>query len=305
MSLSQPVAENTLGDALSDCAMAVDAVMDQLMPSGTGPESQIYDAIRYSALGGGKRLRPFLVVQGASLFDVPTDRAYRVASAIEFVHCYSLVHDDLPAMDDDDLRRGKPTTHIKYDEATAILAGDALQALAFEVLAERATHPDGDVRAELVRTLASAAGAEGMVGGQMFDLKAEVEGTDFDLEKIMRLQQMKTGCLFRFSCEAGAILGGGSEKEREALCNYSRDLGLAFQIADDILDATGSESEVGKKVGKDAEAGKATFISLLGLETAKERAKLLADQAAQHVSIFGSASDLLKQAAFFVVERRS
>ncbi len=279
--------------------------MAGLLPDGDGPETRLFDAMRYSALDGGKRLRPFLVMQGAGLFDVEAAQAERAAAAIEFVHCYSLVHDDLPAMDDDDLRRGKPTCHVAFDEATAILAGDALQTLAFEVLAAPATHPDAEVRCALVGALASAAGGEGMVGGQMFDLQAESEGTGYGLDQITRLQALKTGRLFAFSCQAGAILGQADAPSRAALDAYARDLGLAFQIADDILDATGTEAEVGKKVGKDADAGKATFISLLGLDGARERALALAAQAAEHLDLFGHKADLLKDVARFVVNRRA
>ncbi len=296
---------DALALALNAAASRMEQVMADLLPDGDGPEKRLYDAMRYAALDGGKRLRPFLVLQGAGLFDVAPARAERAAAAIEFVHCYSLVHDDLPAMDDDDLRRGKPTCHVAFDEATAILAGDALQTLAFEVLADPATHPDGAVRSALVAALASGAGAEGMVGGQMFDLQAEVEGAGYGIDEITRLQAMKTGRLFAFSCQAGAILGQADEGARAALDAYARDLGLAFQIADDILDATGDEAEVGKKVGKDADAGKATFISLLGLDGARERAAALATQAAGHLDLFGHKADLLKDVARFVVERRT
>jgi farnesyl diphosphate synthase len=261
--------------------------------------------MRYACLAGGKRLRPFLVLEGARLFDVPRGRALRAAAAIEFVHCYSLVHDDLPAMDDDDLRRGRPTTHKQFDEATAILAGDALLTLAFEVLAHPDTHPDGAVRSALVAALASGAGAVGMVGGQMFDLEAEQRGKSFSLADITRLQSMKTGRLIGFACEAGAILGQAPAAARKALAAYAEDLGLAFQIADDLLDAEGTEAEVGKKVGKDAAAGKATFITHLGLEGARQRAQSLALQAAKHLDLYGSKAQILSNVARFVVERRT
>ncbi|MEQ8699293.1 MAG: polyprenyl synthetase family protein [Bauldia litoralis] len=296
---------DALALALNATASRMEQVMADLLPDGDGPEKRLFDAMRYTALDGGKRLRPFLVMQGAGLFEVDPARAERAAAAIEFVHCYSLVHDDLPAMDDDDLRRGKPTCHVAFDEATAILAGDALQALAFEVLAAPATHADAGVRCALVGALASAAGGEGMVGGQMFDLQAEIEGAGYGLEEITRLQAMKTGRLFAFSCQAGAILGQADAPAREALDAYARDLGLAFQIADDILDATGIEAEVGKKVGKDADAGKATFISLLGLDGARDQAHVLAAQAAEHLDLFGHKADLLKDVARFVVNRRA
>ena len=249
-------------DTLSDVAGDVTATLERLLPTGDGPEARLFEAMGYATLNGGKRLRPFLVLSGAGLFDVPRDRALRVAVAAELVHCYSLVHDDLPAMDDDDLRRGQSTCHIEYDEATAILAGDALLTHAFEILSEPATHPTATVRCELVQALAAAIGAHGMVGGQMFDLRAGE--MDLDIGAVTRLQQMKTGALIAFSCAAGAILGRATKAECQALRMYAHDVGLAFQIADDLLDEEGTEEEVGKKVGKDADAGKATFVSLLG-----------------------------------------
>lgn len=294
-----------LKDRMAAVAADMEGVLDALIPSGSGREARVFDAMRYACLAGGKRLRPFLVVETANLFGIAEAQSLRAAAAIEFVHCYSLVHDDLPAMDDDDLRRGRPTTHKEFDDATAILAGDALLTLAFEVLADPATHALAAVRAELVTALARAAGAEGMVGGQMFDLEAEKHGDDFDLDDIMRLQAMKTGRLIGFSCAAGGILGGATSEQRTALERYAADLGLAFQVADDILDATGDEVEVGKKVGKDADAGKATFVSLLGLEEAQARANKLALQAQDHLDLFGDSADVLKQVATFVVERRS
>jgi farnesyl diphosphate synthase len=259
--------------------------------------------MRYATLGGGKRFRPFLVAQSAALFSVSRSAALRVAAAVELVHCYSLVHDDLPAMDDDDLRRGSPTVHKKFDEATAILAGDALLTLAFEVLGDHRTHESGGVRAELVSALAAAAGAHGMVGGQMLDLAAE--NIKLDIGGITRLQRLKTGALIAFSCEAGAILGRASAEPREALRGYAHDLGLTFQIADDLLDVEGTMEETGKAVGKDAAAGKATFVSILGVERAREQAKLLAKQAVEHLAIFDDSADPLRAAASFVVERRN
>jgi farnesyl diphosphate synthase len=296
---------DSLKSAMTDAAEAMERELDRLIPRGDGHEKRVYDAMRYASLEGGKRLRPFLVIESARLFDVPRARALRAAAAIEFVHCYSLVHDDLPAMDDDDLRRGRPTVHKKFDDATAILAGDALLTLAFEVLAQADTHPDGAVRAELVAALASGAGAVGMVGGQMFDLEAERHGRTYDLDDITRLQSMKTGRLIAFSCQAGAILGQAPAAARKALDAYSADLGLAFQIADDLLDAEGTEAEVGKKVGKDAGKGKATFITHLGVEGARARAKSLALQAAKHLDLFGSKAQIMNEVARFVVERRA
>ncbi len=292
-----------LQEALNDTAEAVTTMLDRLLPDGDVPERRLFEAMRYATLGGGKRLRPFLVLTGARLFDVDEDRALRAAATVEFIHCYSLIHDDLPAMDDDDLRRGRPTCHIQFDEATAILAGDALATLAFEVLATSGTHPDATVRCELVRLLAQAAGAGGMVGGQMFDLTAE--GASLDIPAVTRLQRLKTGQLFAFSCEAGAILGRASVAARKALRAYAHDLGLAFQITDDLLDVEGSEDVVGKKVGKDAESGKATFVAVLGVARAREQARILSEQAASHLEMFEKRADLLRDVARFVVERKT
>ncbi len=296
-------APSALADALKETALAVNVELDRLLAVTDGPENRVHDAMRYSSLDGGKRLRPFLVMQSASLFNVAESAAIRVACAIEMVHCYSLIHDDLPCMDNDDLRRGRPTCHRQFDEQTALLAGDALQARALEVLAAAPTHPDPAVRCELVWELAHASGANGMVGGQMVDLRA-AEFT-MDVPAITRLQQMKTGRLISFSCEAGAVLGKAAPPLRAALRNYAHDLGLAFQIADDLLDVEGDAAEVGKAVGKDADAGKATFVSLLGVERARAQADMLADQAARHLDVFGEKADLLRATARFVVDRRS
>jgi farnesyl diphosphate synthase len=291
--------------ALTHAAESVERTMDRLLPKGDTGEAQVFEAMRYSSLGGGKRLRAFFVLAGATLFKVSALSALRTASAIEFVHAYSLIHDDLPAMDDDDLRRGKPSCHKQFDEATAILAGDALQALAFEVLAHEDTHGDPAVRAALVAELAKAAGAHGMVGGQMLDLLAETQGPDMSIGAITRLQRLKTGALISFACTAGAILGKASEPLRMALSAYAHDLGLAFQIVDDLLDIEGTAEELGKTPGKDEAAGKATFVSILGKERARDQADLLARQAAAHLEPFGGASDLLRQAAHFVVSRQA
>jgi farnesyl diphosphate synthase len=291
--------------ALAFAADSVERTMERLLPKGESGEARVFDAMRYSSLGGGKRLRAFFVLATATLFKVGAQPAMRTASAIEFVHAYSLIHDDLPAMDDDDLRRGKPSCHKQFDEATAILAGDALQALAFEVLAHEATHGDPAVRTALVTELARAAGAQGMVGGQMLDLLAETQGPDMSIGAITRLQRLKTGALISFSCTAGAILGKAAEPLRLALSAYAHDLGLAFQIVDDLLDVEGSAAELGKTPGKDVAAGKATFVSILGLERARAQAALLASQAAAHLEPFGPAAGLLKQAANFVVSRRA
>ena len=291
----------TLKKAMADNAKAVNEVLDELLEAGDGPEVRIVEAMRYSALNGGKRIRPFLVTASADLFNVDRPSALRAAAAIEMVHCYSLIHDDLPAMDDDDLRRGKAACHIEFDEATAILAGDALLTKAFEVLADDRTHGNSTVRAELILVLAKAAGDAGMVGGQMLDLVAKDHA--LNMPEITRLQRMKTGALIAVSCEAGAIMGRASEKARHALHAYAHDIGLAFQIADDLLDVEGDEAEVGKKTGKDAAAGKATFVSLLGRERAREQAGLLADQAVMHLDLFEEKGKLLRDLAYFVVSR--
>ena len=292
-----------LNEALADTASLVEKFLDQLLAVEDAAERQLIDAMRYASLDGGKRLRPFLLMQSAGLFGVGERSALRTGSALELIHCYSLVHDDLPAMDDDDLRRGKPTVHKQFDEATAILAGDALLTLAFEFLAHPETHANAGVRCDLVAALAKAAGAHGMVGGQMIDLQAENE--TFDIGQITRLQRLKTGELIAYACEGGAILGQASNNAREALRGYAHDLGLAFQIADDLLDVEGSVEEVGKAVNKDEDAGKATFVSILGVERARSQANRLADQAIEHLAIFGEKADLLRQAARFVVERKN
>jgi farnesyl diphosphate synthase len=290
-----------LKDALAALAVAMNDELSRLLASGDGPESRLHEAMRYACLDGGKRLRPFFVMQTSRLFNVSEQGALRVAAAIEMVHCYSLVHDDLPAMDDDDLRRGRPTVHRQFDEATAILAGDALLTKAFEVLAGPATHSDPQVRCELVWELASAAGSIGMVGGQMVDLLAG--GLDMDVPAVTRLQQMKTGRLIDFACGAGAVLGKAPWQQRQALKAYAHDIGLAFQIADDLLDVEGDPALVGKGLHKDAEAGKATFVSLLGVERARAQADMLASQAIAHLEVFDAKADLLREAARFVVER--
>ena len=291
-------------NTLLDSTKAVTDLLDKLLPiDDKNPESNLMEAMRYATLSSGKRIRPFMVVSSAEIFGVSTQSALRTAAAIEMVHCYSLVHDDLPAMDDDDLRRGLPTCHIKYDEATAILAGDALLTKAFEVLAQEETHTDPLVRAELVLGLSKAIGDEGMVGGQMLDLLAEQR--ELDMLEITRLQRMKTGMLIDISCEAGAILGKGSKQNRHALHAYAHDLGLAFQIVDDLLDVEGTAEEVGKKTGKDADAGKATFVSLFGLERARNQADMLAEQAIQYLDLFEGKADPLRDLAKFVVKRRT
>lgn len=290
--------------ALGEAAALTDAVLDKLIAIPPGLEARVFEAMRYAALAPGKRLRPFLVLASARLFGVARNRALQVAAAIELVHAYSLVHDDLPAMDDSDLRRGRPTCHKAFDDATAILAGDGLLTLAFEVLAQADTHGDPAVRCELVAALAQAAGSHGMVGGQMIDLIAE-DRPDLDIGAITRLQRLKTGALIAFACESGAILGKAPAELRAALRGYAHDLGLAFQIADDLLDVQGTAAATGKPVGQDAAAGKATFVSILGIERARAQAELLVAQAVAHLDLFEERADLLRQAARFVVDRRT
>lgn len=289
--------------ALAETATAVNQMLDRLLPPVTTAERRVVDAMRYAVMGGGKRIRPFLVRHSAKLFDVADASALRVAAAIEMLHCYSLAHDDLPAMDDADLRRGRPSVHRQFDEATSILAGDGLLTMAFEVLADPATHANPLVRSELALALARAGGAAGMVGGQMIDLEAE--NAQLDLPAITRLQALKTGAIIEFSCIAGPILGQAPADAHRALRDYARDLGLAFQIADDLLDIESSEDVTGKPVGRDQAAGKATFVSLLGVEGARKRARELADQAAGHLAQFGARAELLSDMAQFVVDRRS
>jgi farnesyl diphosphate synthase len=298
-----PSVSPSLAAAMASAAAAVNEAMERLLPRSDFAERKLFDAMRYSALDGGKRLRPFLVMNAACLFGVSEDCALRAAAAVECVHCYSLVHDDLPAMDNADLRRGKPTTHKKFDEATAILAGDALLTLAFEILADSRTHEDPKVRCNLVAALAKASGANGMVGGQTLDLIAE--STPLDIGAITRLQRMKTGELIAFSVEAGGILGKASSQHLGALRAYAHDLGLAFQIIDDLLDAEGTEAETGKSVGRDAGAGKATFVTILGLERARHQAQILSEQAIRHLNVFDGRAQNLEDVARFVVDRKN
>jgi farnesyl diphosphate synthase len=292
----------TLQAEMGKVAEAIDVALERLLPPSEGHESRLLDAMRYATLAGGKRLRPFLVLASGALFDVPTDRSTRVACALECIHTYSLVHDDLPCMDDDDLRRGMPTTHRKFDEATAVLAGDALLTYAFELVSDPRTHHDPLVRAELTFAMAREAGAHGMVGGQMIDLMAETQ--ELDMGAVTRLQQMKTGALIRFAVDAGAIMGRATKDQRHALQNYAHDLGLAFQIVDDLLDVEGTAEEMGKAVGKDQGSGKATFVSLLGVERARTQAEMLAEQAGVHLEIFDDRAELLRLLPHFVINRR-
>jgi farnesyl diphosphate synthase len=293
----------TVDEAAATTAKLTDSLINRLLGAPPGLEARVNEAMRYSALAPGKRLRPLLVLASARLFGVARTSALQVAAAIEMVHAYSLIHDDLPAMDNSDLRRGRPTCHKAFDDATAVLAGDGLLTMAFEVLSHPDTHGDPAVRCELVSSLAAAAGCAGMVGGQMIDLIAETQ--TLDIGAITRLQRMKTGALIAFSCEAGAILAKAPHELRTALRGYAHDLGLAFQIADDLLDVEGSTAETGKPVGADAAAGKATFVSILGVDRARAQAELLINQAVAHLDLFEQRAELLRQVARFVVNRRS
>ena len=291
----------TFQKVLEDVAEDVTLTLERILKMHDEPEAKLIEAMRYAALDGGKRIRPYLTLATADMFNVKKERALQVAAAIELVHCYSLVHDDLPSMDDDDLRRGKPSCHNKFGEATAILAGDALLTKAFEVLSGAGAHSDPSIRSDLVMALAKAAGHEGMVGGQMLDLIAESDV--LNRPETARLQRMKTGMLIAVSCEVGAILGEASESAKHALSAYAHNLGLAFQITDDLLDAEGNAKTVGKKTGKDKEAGKSTFVSLLGIERARNQAEDLVVQACEHLDFFGKKADPLKNMAQFVITR--
>ena len=287
--------------ALDAVAIDIDRRFDLLLEVPDDPRADLYKAMRHAAIGGGKRMRPLLVCATASLFGVDRDCAVTVATAIECIHVYSLIHDDLPAMDDDDMRRGKPTVHKAFGEATAILAGDCLHDLAFELLSSEEAHPDAYVRVELIADIARASGPAGMAGGQMMDLEAEK--TRFDLATVTRLQALKTGALIAASVEAGAILGRLSPEGRTGLRGYARDIGLAFQIADDILDVEGDAELAGKALRKDAVAGKETFLSLLGLPRAREQARMLVDQSIEHLRAYGPEADLLRDIARYVLAR--
>ncbi len=292
-----------LQEAMDETAERINKTIENLLPNNDLPESELFKAMRYGCLNGGKRLRPLMVMESSKIFNVDPSCARKVAAALEMVHCYSLIHDDLPAMDNADKRRGKPTLHKKFDEATAILAGDALLTLAFEILSDSETHEDPRVRCSLISKLAQAAGGHGMCGGQMLDLLGEKQ--ELDLGTISRLQRMKTGKLIAFACEAGAILGRASEPQHRALSNYAYDLGLAFQITDDILDVEGDELETGKDSGKDSEAGKSTFVSEMGIENAKARAEMLVNQAIGHLKMFDNRAKMLIELANYVLQRRA
>ena len=294
-------AEARLKPALDAIAADIDRLFDTLLEVPDDTRARLFQAMRHAAVGGGKRLRPLLVVAASGLFNIDRERALRVGLAVECIHVYSLVHDDLPCMDDDDLRRGKPTVHRAFDECTAVLAGDSLHALAFEVLADPRTHEDPFVRSDLVLELARASGPDGMAGGQMMDLAAE--DLSLDLPIITRLQQLKTGALIGFCLEAAAIMAKVPPQRRAHLRGYARDVGLAFQIADDLLDVEGNEERTGKRVGKDGAAGKETFVSLLGVERARHQARILVDQAITYLNAYGSEADLLRAIARFAIER--
>ena len=294
-------------EVLSMYASRVERMLEICLPPETGDhgEAELAAAMRYAVMGGGKRLRAFLVMEVAALFGAISTGAERVAAAVECLHAYSLVHDDMPCMDDDDLRRGKPTVHKAWNEATAVLAGDALQTAAFEILADPATHPDGNVRARLVLRLAQASGHAGMVGGQAIDLAAETADAPLGAAQVKRLQSMKTGALIEFAAEAGAIVADAAAGDVARIRAYAQALGEAFQIADDLLDVTGTEAEVGKRVGKDAGAGKATFVDILGLNGAHARAADLVGEAEAQLAPYGARAAQLIEAAHFVVGRRS
>ena len=295
------VADSLLNDALARIQREIDAKFDALLPLPADPRSRLIEAMRYAAIGGGKRLRPLLLTATADMYLVDRDTAVRAGAAVEAIHVYSLIHDDLPCMDDDALRHGKPTIHLAFDEATAVLAGDALHDLAFEILADPVTSGDPFTRIELVGALATASGAQGMAGGQMMDMVAE--DSSFDLQTVTRLQQLKTGALLAASVEMGAILGKVAPEGRNHLRGFARDIGLAFQIADDLLDHEGDEAAAGKALRKDAGAGKQTFVSLLGPERARAQASALVDQAIAQLAQHGSEADLLRELARYIVER--
>lgn len=293
----------SLHTLLTTAAGIIERTIDSLLPLTDQVEGSLVEAMRYASLGGGKRLRGFLVMEVAALLGGGLSASSKVAASIEMLHAYSLVHDDLPAMDDDDMRRGNPSTHRAFGEATAILAGDALQARALEVIADLSGELSSLARCELVLALTRAAGMQGMVGGQMIDM--QTEGATVSLEDIMRLQSMKTGRLIQYSAEAGAIVAGADQPTRALMIEYGRALGAAFQIADDVLDAVGDAEILGKTTGKDKVAGKATVVSILGVEAAREKALTLADHAFSQLTSFGDKADALRSLTLYVVERRS
>jgi farnesyl diphosphate synthase len=288
---------------MEKAAKDVDALLGRILPQPHGLHGRIHEAMRYAVFAGGKRLRPFLVLRSADLFGVNTECALRVAAAVEVLHTYSLVHDDLPCMDDDNLRRGRPTTHVAFDEATAVLAGDALLTVAFEILAQPETHPSADVRCRLMEGLAKAAGHDGMIGGQVIDIEAE--NRSLNVEDTITLQQMKTGALFEFACAAGPTLAAAPLQDHDRLFAYARDFGLVFQITDDLLDVLGSAEKVGKSVGKDQEQGKATLVSLLGVEGARNKAVDLAERSATTLTYYGDRANDLRDLVRYLLDRES
>jgi farnesyl diphosphate synthase len=287
---------------LQATATQVNGALDALLPKPQGPESQLVEAMRYAALNGGKRLRPFFVLEAGRLFDADESSLLRAGLAIECVHTYSLIHDDLPCMDDDDLRRGRPTLHRAFSEATALLAGDALLTFAFEILAEPASHPDPQMRCMLIAGLARAAGGQGMVAGQVADMAGQDIGSD--LIAVTRMNRLKTGALINFSVDAGALIGCAADAERTALSRYANDVGLAFQMVDDLLDAEGVVRDTGKAVRKDAARGKVNFVTVLGVAATRERVGMLSAQAKQHLALFGPRARVLREAVDFVIERK-
>jgi farnesyl diphosphate synthase len=295
-------ARAALPRAIAASAAAVDSVLETVLPRPHGPQARVQEAMRYATFAGGKRLRPFLVLNSARLFGVDDAHSLRVGAAIEVLHTYSLVHDDLPCMDDDDLRRGRPTTHIAFDEMTAVLAGDALLTIAFEILADARTHGDAEVRVALVARLAEAAGHDGMIGGQVIDMLAE---QSFGLDDVVNLQRLKTGQLFEFSCEAGPVLARASQEDRARLRAYAREMGVVFQITDDLLDVTSTAEKTGKAVGKDAEMGKATLVTLLGVAGARAEAEKRARAAIDALGPHAEKSPELSGLPLFLLDRES
>ncbi|KPP82672.1 MAG: farnesyl diphosphate synthase IspA [Oceanicaulis sp. HLUCCA04] len=289
---------------LEESADRVTVALDALLARADGPEARLASAMRYAALGPGKRIRPFLTLAAGRMLGADERGLLRAGCAIECIHAYSLIHDDLPCMDDDNVRRGRPTVHIAYDEATAVLAGDALQSAAFEIMSGTDTHPHPSVRLALVEGLAKASGARGMAGGQMIDMMSPTREGD-DIGVLTRLHRMKTGALISFSVEAGAVLAEAGSEARHALEGYAHDLGLIYQIVDDLLDAEGLPNIAGKAVNKDARQGKTTFVTILGVDGARERARHLAAQAKEYLALFGSSANILKSCVDFVLERRS